>query len=300
MVLKKILDKFLIVNSMKIVKIYKIVMIAGVLLFASCAHETQPKESQFDFSAPAKTDLDKWIGTTFLDPYNINVYYEWNQNLVDNSKYLYPPQGAKVQPAMEVVKKIWVDSYTTIGGVNFVKKIAPREFVLVGGVNLNTNNTVTLGLAEGGQKITLFQVDYLNKKDRAWVTEFIHTIQHEYVHILNQTKPFDEQAWSKLTPSGYTSSWYTETIPTSRSLGFVTSYARLNIYEDFAETASTILTSSKAEWDALLAGVTDATAKANIKAKEALVVKYYKDAFNMDFYALRDEAQKNTDAVINN
>lgn len=285
---------------MKIIKTYKTVLVAGILLLASCAHEDQPTESRLDFSVPAKTDLDKWIGTSFLDPYNINVYYEWNQNLVDNNKYLYPPQVEKVQPAMEVVKKIWIDSYTSIGGTNFVKKIAPREFVLVGGVNLNTNNTVTLGLAEAGQRVTLFQVDKLNKKSRADVTQFIHTIQHEYVHILNQTKPFDEQAWAKITPSGYTSSWYVEAIPTSRNLGFITSYARLSIYEDFAETAATILTSSKAEYDAIIAGVTDATGKANIKAKEALVVKYYKDAFNIDFYTLRDQAQKNTDAVINN
>ncbi|MCC9065107.1 zinc-binding metallopeptidase [Flavobacterium piscisymbiosum] len=285
---------------MKIVKTYKAALIAGVLLLASCAHEDQPTESRLDFSVPTKTDLDKWISTNFLDLYNINVYYEWDQNTVDNTRYLFPPKVEKVQPAMEVVKKIWIDSYTTIGGVNFVKKIAPREFVLVGGVNLNTNGTLTLGLAEGGQRITLFQVDNLNKKSRANVTQFIHTIQHEYVHILNQTKPFDEQAWSKLTPVGYTSTWYTEPIATSRNLGFVTSYARLNIYEDFAETAAAILTSSKAEYDAILASVTDATAKANIKAKEALVVKYYKDAFNIDFYALRDQAQKNTDAVVNN
>lgn len=285
---------------MKIVKTYKAALIAGVLLLASCAHEDQPTESRLDFSVPTKTDLDKWISANFLDLYNINVYYEWDQNTVDNTRYLFPPKVEKVQPAMEVVKKIWIDSYTTIGGVNFVKKIAPREFVLVGGVNLNTNGTLTLGLAEGGQRITLFQVDNLNKKNRANVTQFIHTIQHEYVHILNQTKPFDEQAWSKLTPVGYTSTWYTEPTATSRNLGFVTSYARLNIYEDFAETAAAILTSSKAEYDAILASVTDATAKANIKAKEALVVKYYKDAFNIDFYALRDQAQKNTDAVVNN
>jgi len=285
---------------MKILNTYRTVIMVGVLLLASCAHEVQPKESQLDFSTPSKTDLDKWIGTNFLIPYNINVYYEWNQNLVDNSKYLFPPKLDKVQPAMEVVKKIWIDSYTTIGGINFVKKIAPREFVLVGGVNLNTNGTVTLGLAEAGQRVTLFEVDNLNKKNRANVIEFIHTIQHEYVHILNQTKPFDEQAWSKLTPSGYTTSWYNEETANSRNLGFITSYARLNIYEDFAETAATILNSSKAEYDAILAGVKDATGKANIKAKEALVVKYYKDAYNIDFYALRDEAQKNTDAVINN
>lgn len=286
---------------MKILKRYKaIALITTSLLFAACAHEDQPTESQLDFSQKNKTELDKWIDTGFLDPYNIKVYYEWNQNLVDNTRYLFPPTIDKVKPALEVVKKIWIDSYTTIGGANFVKKIAPREFVLVGGMNLNTNGTRTLGLAEGGQRVTLFQVDYLNKKSRPDVTEFIHTIQHEYVHILNQTKPFDEQAWAKLTPSGYTTSWYVEEIEDSRELGFITSYARLNIYEDFAETASVILTSSKAEYAAILASITDPVGKANIQKKEAIVVQYYKDAFNMDFYALRDEAQKNTDAVIAN
>lgn len=159
-------------------------------------------------------------------------------------------------------------------------------------MNLNTTGTRTLGLAEGGQRVSLFQIDYLNKNSRPDVTEFIHTIQHEYVHILNQTKPFDEQAWSKLTPSGYTTSWYVEEIEDSRELGFITSYARLNIYEDFAETASTILTSSEAEYDAILASITDPEARANIQKKEAIVVQYYKDAFDIDFYALRDEAQK--------
>jgi len=286
---------------MKILKIYKvIVMITGVMLFAACAHEDQPTESQLDSSVPNKTELDTWLTDSFLDPYNIKVYYEWNQNLVDNNRYLYPPAVENVESAMEVVKRIWIDSYTTIGGADFVKKIAPREFVLVGGTNLNTTGTITLGLAEGGQRVTLFQVDYLNRNSRADVTEFIHTIQHEYVHILNQTKPFDVQAWAKLTPSGYTSSWYIQPTATSRSLGFITSYARLNVYEDFAETASTILTSSKAEYDAILASVTDATAKANLRKKEAIVVQYYKDAFNINFYALRDEAQKNTTEVVNN
>lgn len=286
---------------MKILKIQRLItVITGVVLFASCANEESLTESQLDYSIPNKTELDKWIDSGFLDPYNIKVYYEWNQNLVDNNRFLFPPTVDKVQPALEVVKKIWIDSYSKIGGADFVKKISPREFVLVGGTNLNTSGTITLGLAEGGQRVTLFQIDYLNRKSRPDVTEFIHTIQHEYVHILNQTKPFDVQAWAKITPSGYTTSWYIQPLATSRSLGFITSYARLSVHEDFAETASTILTSSKAEYEAILASVTDATAKANLKKKEAIVVQYYKDAFNIDFYALRDEAQKNTDMVINN
>ena len=60
-----------------------------------------------------------------------------------------------------------------------------------------------------------------------------------------------------------------------------------------------MLVNSKAEYDAIIAGITSVKAKADIKAKEAVVVKYFKDAFNIDFYKLRDEAEKNTLAVIN-
>ena len=140
----------------------------------------------------------------------------------------------------------------------------------------------------------------MDRKNRAQVKRFIHTIQHEYIHILNQNKPFDEQAWAKITPAGYTSNWHLETTPASNELGFITNYSRSNIVEDFAEVASIILINSKAEYAAILAGITSAKAREDIQKKEAIVVKYFKDAFNIDFYALRDEAEKNTNAVINN
>lgn len=286
---------------MKLLNTYKkIALFVGVLTLAACAHEDQPSESQLNFNQPAKTELDKWIDANYVAPYNINAQYKWNQNTVDNSRYLFPPTINKVQPALEIVKQIWLMSYATIGGSDFVKKIAPREIVLVGGVNSNSNGTRTLGIAEGGQRITLFEVDNINKSNRAIVSEFIHTIQHEYIHILNQTKPFDEQAWGKITPSGYTATWHLETTQASRELGYITSYARSNVVEDFAETASIILISTKAEYAAILAGISSPKARADIQRKEAIVVQYFKDTFNMDFYALRDEAEKNTTYVINN
>jgi substrate import-associated zinc metallohydrolase lipoprotein len=285
---------------MKILKQYKaIALVAGVLSFASCAHEATVGESQLDYTQAKKTALDNWIDTNYLNPYNINAQYKWNQNTVDNNRFLFPPMVDKVQPALDVVKRIWIDSYSTVGGFDFVKKVAPREIVLVGGVNSNTNGTRTLGIADSGQRITLFEVDYLNKKNRANVTEFVHTIQHEYVHILNQNKPFDEEAWQKITPGGYTGTWHLEDLTTSRSLGFVTNYARNNITEDFAETASTILSSTKDEYAAILASM-PADGRAKLQQKEAMVVQYYKDAFNIDFYGLRDAAEKNTTSVVNN
>lgn len=285
---------------MKIVQYNKIaVLILALVVFNSCSKESELTPSQLNYTETTKTVLDNWIITNYLNPYNINVQYKWNQNTVDNSRYLFPPTVSKVQPALEIVQKIWLNSYTTIGGMDFVKKISPREIVLIGGVNLNSVGTRTLGIAEGGQRVTLFETDYIDKTKRANVTEFIHTIQHEYIHILNQNKPFNEKAWALITPVGYTADWYNYTIASSNELGFITSYARSNINEDFAETASIILISTKVEYAAFLAGIQSPTALAALKAKEAIVVQYFKDAFDMDFYALRDEAEKNTTAVIN-
>ena len=277
----------------------KIILFSAIVLLGACSGEEALKESQLDVSIPAMSTLDKWIETNYVNTYNIKVQYKWDQNVVDNNRFLYPPIQAQVQPALEIVQKIWLQSYSTIAGADFVKKIAPREFVLVGGRNLNTTGTITLGLAEGGQRITLFETELVDKKNRDNVKRFVHTIQHEYIHILNQYKPFDEKTLSKITPTGYTSNWYATSTTVAREEGFITDYARSNINEDFAEMASTMLVNSKAEYDAILAGITSVKAKADIKAKEAVIVKYFKDAYNIDFYKLRDQAEKNTLAVIN-
>ena len=283
---------------MKKFKLYKnVLVLSSVLFLGACASDEPLTESILDTTVPVKSPLDNWIDTNFLTPYNINVQYKWDQNVVDNNRYLFPPTQTKVQPALEIVQKIWLQSYSTIGGPDFVKKIAPREFVLVGGVNLNTTGTITLGLADAGQRITLFETDKVNKSDRENVKRFIKTIQHEYIHILNQTKPFDEKTLAKITPTGYTSNWYATSTAVANEEGFISDYARSNINEDFAEMAATMLINSKAEYAAILAGIKDAKAVTNIKAKEAVVVKYFKDAFNMDFYKLRDEAEKNTNEL---
>lgn len=283
---------------MKKFKLYKnVLVLSSVLFLGACASDEPLTESILDTTVPVKSSLDNWIDTNFLTPYNINVQYKWDQNVVDNNRYLFPPTQTKVQPALEIVQKIWLQSYSTIGGADFVKKIAPREFVLVGGVNLNTTGTITLGLADAGQRITLFETDNVDKTDRENVKRFIKTIQHEYIHILNQTKPFDEKTLAKITPTGYTSNWYATSTAVANEEGFISDYARSNINEDFAEMAATMLINSKAEYQAILDGIEDEEAVANIKAKEAVVVKYFKDAFNMDFYKLRDEAEKNTNEL---
>jgi substrate import-associated zinc metallohydrolase lipoprotein len=277
---------------------YKIVLLlCTTLVIGSCSDEAPLKDSQLDVSMPSMTYLDKWIETNYVNPYNIRVMYKWNQNVVTMNRYLYPPTIEKVQPALEIIEKIWLQTYSTVGGANFVKKIAPREIVLVGGVNINTNGTITLGIADAGQRISLFNTDFIDRKNRESVKQFIHTIQHEYVHILNQYKPFDEKAFSKIS-TGYTSEWYSSVDFVAREKGFISAYAQSSIMEDFAEMASSMLVNSRAEYEAIIAGIENKKAKDDIRLKEALVVKYFKEAYNVDFNKLRDEAEKNTNTVI--
>ncbi len=287
-------------------KVYKFLKTAGLLsLFGmaliSCDNDTDLGPSIFEIDEnPVRNELDQWIYDNYTKPYNISATYKWNQAFGYYDKTLFPPRVENVEPALRMVKKIWIDSYNSAATSEIVKEIAPRQFHLIGSYNVNDNNTITLGEAGGGARITLFNTDYVKHDDLESIRQFVHTVQHEYVHILNQTKDFDRVSWATISQAGlYTSSWNSYDDEISNELGFVTSYARSNYDEDFAETASFILMKTKVEWEAFLAGLQSPSAKADILKKVDLVVSYYKDRLNIDFWALRDLAESNTNDVIN-
>lgn len=286
--------------------IYKNIKKVGLLsmlglAFVACDNDNDLRPSGFDVSEQPKGVLDQWIYDNYTKPYNIEATYKWNQAFGYYDKVLTPPKEENVKPALQMVKKIWLDSYADAAKEKekFVKGIAPRQFHLIGSYNVNNDGTITLGEAGGGARITLFNTNYVKNNDLESVRQFVHTVQHEYVHILNQTRDFDRVAWAEISKGGlYTSSWYLYEDPESNALGFVTSYARSNYDEDFAETASFILMKTKAEWEQFLAELTSESGKKDILAKVDLVVAYYKDEFDIDFWELRDHAERNTNDVV--
>jgi len=247
--------------------------------------------SYLSAAPPARNPLDNWILENYVKPYNIDVTYKWAESLTEGERFLYPPILDSVQPALNIVTKLWIEPYSSMDPY-LVKRVAPRQLVLVGGRNVDPSGTFTLGLAEGGKRISLFEIDLLAKNNRSNIARFIHTIQHEYVHILNQTKPFDEKNYGQITPSGYTGQWFNR--PANETYlrdGFITAYARSNEREDFAEMASTMLDMSRDEWNKFLKDLGDPGA-ALIKQKEQLVVEYYKSQYNLDFYKLQEQVNQ--------
>lgn len=280
-------------------KINILLAISFFVTIYSCSNEEALKNSNLDTSTPELSATDIWLRENYTTPYNIEVHSKWDENKVDFNRFLFPPTEEKILPAMEAVKEIWLDTYRQVAGDDFVKIIAPREILLVGGINLNPSGTITLGLAEGGKRITFFNTDLVDLKDRDQLIRFVSTIQHEYTHIINQTVPFDIETYEQVTPSGYTAQWFNSSIAEARELGFISDYARSNESEDFAEMVTAILSNDTVTYNAIIDGIASEQAKADIRVKEALVVDYFKSEFGVDIYELQRVAAENVLKVLN-
>lgn len=271
-----------------------LLLLAGSLL-ASC----RDKEEDLDISGLqlggetwVKTPMDDWLTANFVQAYNIEVKYRFDRYEVSLNRTLVPPKESKVIPVMEAVKKTWIEPYELEAGATFIKTLSPKQFVLVGSPQFNTNGTIVLGTAEGGRKIVLFKVNDFDKKNKFEVKQMLHTIQHEFGHILHQNIMYPVEY--KTVTTDYTASWNDYPLADARSRGYITEYARSSPNEDFVEMIATMLVEGKSNFDAMVESAPE-TARPLFRRKEQLVVRYFKEAWNIDFYAL----QTRTQAAIN-
>lgn len=274
------------------------ILTAIAFTFTNCSKKEKLSEDSViaDNNIP-NTEIDDYIYQNFQGPYNINVSYNWKESDFEMKKYLYPPTENKIKPALEIVKKIWIDAYVDIAGQEFMKKVAPRQISIAGGYNVNEDGSVTLGFADSGNKITLFKVDYLDMKNHKESKLFFHTIHHEYCHIINQKKNYSTD-YKKITPSGYTASWHNVKDSDALEKGFITAYSMKDDIEDFAEMTSSMLDMTKTEWNIKINAIKNNEAKTALRKKEAFIVNYFKSEWNIDFYKLQEKVNEKVSSVL--
>jgi substrate import-associated zinc metallohydrolase lipoprotein len=280
------------------IKRYISILVAAATIPLSC---TDPYNHEIDDASlnyahnivGANNELDSWIKDNFGDPYNIEIKYRWSANESDFNKQLVPSDPDKVQTIMTVAKGAWIDPYVAEAGEDFFKRFTPKQFVLVGSPNYNPNGTITLGTAEGGRKIVLYTVNEFEETDRAQVKEQMHTVHHEFAHILHQTVPYPAE-FKEITKGAYTADWYNIPTSTAQSRGFVTSYAMSGPDEDFVEIIAMMLTEGKRGFDRIVCGIPDVTAQSYIREKQDIVVNYFANVYKIDLYSL----QAKTEAAI--
>jgi substrate import-associated zinc metallohydrolase lipoprotein len=190
--------------------------------------------------------IDKWIADNLTTPYNIGVKYKWDQGELqdDFNKQLVPPKEEKVIPIMDAIKLAWINPYIAEGGLMFFKNISPKFFILVGSPAY-INGAIKLGTAEGGRKVTLYDVNNFRIKgmpgyvlsDTDNVKRVFATIHHEYAHILDQNIKVPVE-FSQSSASGYTSDWLNVTPEDARNEGFISPYGNSKKEEDWAEMFS--------------------------------------------------------------
>ncbi|MDR0893992.1 MAG: putative zinc-binding metallopeptidase [Prevotellaceae bacterium] len=245
-----------------------------------------------------ETALDKWIYENFTKPYNISVEYRWNPT-EELTATLVPPQEDKVQPVMELIRDVWIKPYETTKGLDFLQANAPKTYMLIGSPKYNTNGTITLGEAEGGNKVTLYRINWFDPSNpdtfQDLVRRILKTTHHEFTHTLNQITRFpDSFLYITASESAWTNIKEGEQ---ARNLGYITPYASDSPTEDFAEMVSMILVYGR-DWfnnyvdqadDTVKLLGKDITARQALKQKESIMVEYMKSAWGITFYGTKEE-----------
>ena len=264
--------------------------IAALMLASSCSDPEEDLDISFLDVDSETNAIDQWIVQNYTDPYNIAVNYKWVPFELATDKTLVPVKEEKVIPVMTLVKQTWIDPYVQEAGADFMKINAPKQFVLVGSPQYNNDGTMVLGEAESGRKVTLFVINDFVKTDVPAVKQMLHTIHHEFAHILHQSKLYPRN-FKQITPSGYTATWYNTSDEEAWNLGFITPYSRASTDEDFVEMISTMLVEGHDGYEAIL-GKASASGKALLRQKEAIVVAYFKETWNIDFYQLQQATEE--------
>lgn len=278
-------------------------------MLSSCSDDDLDSQSIFTDEETTPTAFDSWIKTNFTDPYNIRFIYRYVDYETDNTYNVVPPDVTKAQAAAKLIKHLWVDAYVEVMDADFIKQYAPRIYQLIGSNEYNTNNSVVMGLAEGGVKVTLFGLNALDPDSVLIDTDsptpnrstdpidlnykVFETIHHEFCHILTQQKDYSTDFRTISSGDYHTSDWINVGDEEALQAGFVTNYASGEYNEDFAETYAVYVTKSDAGWEALLEAAGD-TGAATIESKLDIVRNYFSSQWGLDIDQLRTVVQRRT------
>lgn len=264
----------------------------------------------------------------FQDMYGCAVRWRWVDKYVSIDYVVTPAQRKVLIPTGEMIKKFWIEPFLLESGAggDFIRANFPPEIVCIGSPLRNADGTTTLGYADAGVRITLTELNYLNMSDLNWVKQQLHTIHHEFTHIIHQTYKMP-QGFNEITPDNYTGQAWNDIYakaqkalmdagieqPTQEEIeaqaekiaiaaGMLTPYGTSSEFEDFAEVVSLYLLTDPYEYSIkflepdpsqpeLTAG------KGYIRQKTEMAINYYKVNFSIDLTHLRDIIQERLNSL---
>lgn len=282
--------------------IYNLFLIVLSVLFTAACSSDEPdyNRSVITIGNTEKTEFDKWLEANFVNPYNIAFKYRYEDIESDLDYYVVPAEYNKAVKLAHLVKYLCIDTYNEVAGTDFTCEYFPKMFFTIGEWEYKNNGTFILGTAEGGRKILLSGINYLDQYiENAQMLNhyYFKTIHHEFTHILNQTKAIPTE-YQLVTGNGYVADNWSEE-PYNEiylSRGFISSYAQHSYQEDFAEMMSIYITNDADSWEALLKEA-DKESEALIQQKLDIVKNYMLTSFGIDLDTLRSILQRRQNEV---
>ena len=251
-------------------------------IFPDVTDELDPSSYTYKF--------DKWLKENYLDVYNLEFQYRLKDTETDMYYNLEPATLANSIDLAVLAKYMWFDVYEEVSGSKeFVKMYGPRILMLVGSPAINPQSgTTVVGLAEGGIKVTLLNVNAMNVNNiYALNGDYFHTMHHEFCHILTQKKEYDPLFRTISASSYHATDWINLEDKKVAKEGFVTSYAASEYNEDFAEIYATYITNTPEGWQLILNQAGE-NGSAILNQKLDLMKTYFKDNWDLDMDELRD------------
>ena len=216
----------------------------------------------------------------FLEPYNVKMIYRMEDIGSDMQKNLTPADYNKSIDLAVLSKYLWFDVYEKYGTAEFLKANSPRIIHVIGSKNYNpTQGTETLGVAEGGLKITLYNTNNLDASN---------------LDVMSKSQ-YDATTWTSLPDS------------VAAGRGFVSPYASSEAREDWVEVLANYVTMDTLRWVQLLESAQYEwedidmdfdTYKKRAAGADRDTVGYYHEADNGDGKVYRRLCARNADDFV--
>lgn len=280
-------------------------LLAAVFVW-SCSEDNLSSTSVIVDSVNKLSEFDLWLEQNYRAQFQIGFKYKY-EDIESNMVYeVVPCEEVHSKIMAKMIKFLWLDAYTEAANLSFMRSFAPRVIMTIGSGSYNTNNTLLLGTAEGGVKITLYVGNWMqdmmkisltngvDDSDGFTITDinmglvnryYLHTIHHEFAHILDQTKSRIKE-FDLISAGDYTANWNNTSTSAAAKLGFVSSYASSEAGEDWVEVLAYYITLSDADWNAVLS-LAGETGAAKINQKLDYVKSYMWSTWNIDLDLLK-------------
>ena len=296
---------------------YIIILFAGIILSA-CNEKLDPESifpnTQEELDPTSYSfQLDSFCKKNFLEEYNVEFRYRMQDISSDMDFNLVPCTYDNAITMAVLAKYLWWDVYKEVtGSYEFLRQYGPRIICLIGSAGHNSTGSVTLGVAQGGLKVTLHAINYIDPSNVSTLNEFyFKTMHHEFSHILHQTKTYPAEFRTISAGFYKPNGWEERSEQEARSLGFTGNYGSSQEREDFVEIIANYIVKTDDEWASMMSDAAkgwkqddDGTlhqlekdedgidGPAVIEQKLAICRNWLRDDWNIDLDSLRNEVQR--------